>query len=148
MHRGHGGHDQAPGDVPGGEFAERAPARARDPKPAQSVKGSDARTATPRRAVRVVALAAAVSAVAWIGLARPWQSEADAAVLVRVQDPAVATAEQARRAPGATIRDVSLTAAPAPVRLGERPVSTWCSTGPCRVRRSGCAPATCSARGS
>jgi len=85
-----------------------------------------------RRPLTLVALLAAVLLVVWAVAARPWQDDgpgSGAMQMVSVQDDAVAAAEQARRAPDAAVRDVTLTAAPTTLTLGDRTVETFAFGG-------------------
>ena len=70
----------------------------------------------------------AVGLGAWVVAAAPWRDER---VEVRVgpRSAFVEEAERARRADGAVVRDVTLTAAPARIRLGDRSVETWAFNG-------------------
>lgn len=85
--------------------------------------------ALARRALPVATAAVAVSLIAWVAVSQPWQPDAAGTVRVGVRDPEVAAAEQARRPPDAVVRDVSLTASPATIRLGARRVNTWVFNG-------------------
>ena len=80
------------------------------------------------RPVVIATAAAVIGAGVWASVARPWQSD-EAARIVGPADPLVATIEQARRPENATVRDVTLTAAPASVDLGDRTVETWAFNG-------------------
>jgi multicopper oxidase len=85
-----------------------------------------------RRPLTLVALLAAVLLVVWAVAARPWQDDAPASgalQTVSVQDDAVVAAEAARRGPNAAVRDVTLTAAPTTLALGDRTVETWAFGG-------------------
>ena len=89
----------------------------------------------PRRRRRPLTLVAALAAtllLVWTVAARPWQDDGPASgamQMVSVQDDAVVAAEQARRSPGAVVRDVTLTAAPTTLTLGDRTVETWAFGG-------------------
>ncbi len=83
-----------------------------------------------RRLPRPLVIVATVALVgaAWLGTAQPWEdSERDG--LVGPTDPVVAATEDARRSDDAAVRDISLTAAPATVDLGDRTVETWAFNG-------------------
>jgi len=85
----------------------------------------------PRNLPRPLLIATAVALLAagtWVGITQPWQSD-EQVTLVGPTDPLVAAAEQARRAEGASVRDVELTAAPATIDLGDRRVETWAFNG-------------------
>jgi len=73
---------------------------------------------------------AALAAVAAGGGVVVWRSD-DASALTRVAatSPAVQAAEDARRAPGAQVREVALTAAPTSLSLGGETVQTWAFNG-------------------
>jgi len=85
-----------------------------------------------RRPVTLLALLAAVLLLLWAVAARPWQDDGPAGPamqMVSVEDDAVAAAEDARRAPDAAVRDVTLTAAATALPLGDRTVETWAFGG-------------------
>ncbi len=84
-----------------------------------------------RRVPKPLVIAAAVAlagAGVWVGLARPWQSDRVLS-LIGPTDPVVGAAEQVRRPDDAAVRDVTLTAAPATIDLGDRTVETWAFNG-------------------
>ncbi len=90
-------------------------------------QGAVARIAATRAGVgiavvTVVVLAMVVGALAWTN-----QSRAPDLARVGPADPMVAEVE--RRVAGAAVREFTLTAAPATVRLGDRTVSTWAFNG-------------------
>lgn len=64
----------------------------------------------------------------WLGMTTPWRNDR-AAVRVGPTSPLVEAAERSRRSEGAVVRDVTLTAAPATIRLGDRSVKTWAFNG-------------------
>jgi multicopper oxidase len=68
----------------------------------------------------VVALTVLAVGVAVIVITRSQPVQA-----INAGDPAVQAAEDQRRAAGAEVREVRLTAAPATVRIGDRDVATW-----------------------
>lgn len=84
-----------------------------------------------RRMIRPLAVVVAVvvaGAGVWVGVARPWR-DTGTPERVEATDPAVAAAERERRSEGAQVREVTLTAAPATVDLGDRTVETWAFNG-------------------
>lgn len=78
---------------------------------------------TQRPLAITVALMVAGAAV-WAGAVRPWQDD-DTTGIIEPNDPVVAMAERARRADDAVVRDLTLTAGPATIDLGDRTVQTW-----------------------
>lgn len=83
-----------------------------------------------RRVPRPLVIVATVALVgaAWAGVAQPWEDD-ERAGLVGPTDPVVAATEDARRSHYAAVRDISLTAAPATIDLGDRTVETWAFNG-------------------
>jgi FtsP/CotA-like multicopper oxidase with cupredoxin domain len=73
----------------------------------------------------VAALVVLAGAASWLAFGRA----ADALTPVRPGDPAVTSAEAARALQGSSTKTVTLTAAPATVRLGGRTVQTWAFNG-------------------
>lgn len=80
------------------------------------------------RPLAIAVVVVVTGAAAWFGAARPWR-DVDTTSVIEPTDPVVALAEQARRADDATVRDVTLTAAPATIDLGDRTVQTWAFNG-------------------
>jgi FtsP/CotA-like multicopper oxidase with cupredoxin domain len=84
------------------------------------------------RTSRPLAIAVAVivaSAAVWAGAVRPWADDDTTSIVIGPNDAAVDVAEQARRADDAVVRQVTLTAAPATIDLGDRTVETWAFNG-------------------
>ncbi|MGQ0832424.1 MAG: multicopper oxidase family protein [Microthrixaceae bacterium] len=79
------------------------------------------------RPLAVTAVAIVAAAAVWAVSVRPWRN--DTPSIIEPNDPVVALAEQARRAGDAIVRDVTLTAAPATIDLGDRTVQTWAFNG-------------------
>ena len=69
-----------------------------------------------------------VSAVVWVAATPPW-SDGDKLAVIRSTDPAVAAAEADRRADGATVRDVTLNAAPTTITIDGEQLETWAFNG-------------------
>ena len=81
-----------------------------------------------RRPLVIAAALVIIAAGLWAGLARPWQT-GSSATPIGPDDPVVAATEEARRSDSAAVQDVTLTAAPATIDLGDRTVETWAFNG-------------------
>lgn len=86
---------------------------------------------TLKRNVSLLTAGVAIGAVGlgvWLVAAAPWRSDR-VAVRVGPASALVEEKERTRRSDGAAVRDVTLTAAPATIRLGDRSVETWAFNG-------------------
>lgn len=85
-------------------------------------------TESTRRTLVIAAALLLATVAVWGAATRPWR-DAPNLVLVGSTDPAVAAAEAARRAPGAAVRDIALTAAPTTITIDGQEVATWAFNG-------------------
>jgi len=78
-----------------------------------------------------------IAGAVWAGVAQPWQEESGRratgsavdTTAIGPGDEAVLASERARRTSTAEVLDISLTAAPATIDLGDRTVETWAFNG-------------------
>jgi len=86
----------------------------------------------------IVAAGSLVAGAVWAGVAQPWQEEdgrrgtssvAVDATAIGPDDEAVLASERARQTSTAEVLDISLTAAPATIDLGDQTVETWAFNG-------------------
>jgi FtsP/CotA-like multicopper oxidase with cupredoxin domain len=81
-----------------------------------------------KKGVSPVLVFGAVGLGVWLAVTTPWRNER-VATRVGPTSALVEEAEKARRSEGAAVRDITLTAAPATVRLGDRLVETRALNG-------------------
>jgi len=88
-----------------------------------------------RTTLVIAAVGLLIAGAVWVGATQPWRDEtttnstAATATSIGPGDEAVLASERARRGSNAAVREVSLTAAPASIDLGDRTVETWAFNG-------------------
>ena len=88
-----------------------------------------------RTTLVIAAVGLLIAGAVWVGATQPWSDEtttnstAATATSIGPGDEAVLASERARRGSNAAVREVSLTAAPASIDLGDRTVETWAFNG-------------------